>query len=129
MDVLPSMGTSTAWRNGLAGHINFNKKLKVLPLWSNSSRHKKVLGANQLANSLAEILPWLLHTLAGVPCLNPTEGSRLYLPASSSDCLDLCRSPQRDVKTVFQELGMKFLVLWKALGLLLKGCKLKPICA
>lgn len=37
---------------------------------------EKVLGANQLANSLAEILPWLPHILAGVPCLSPSEGSR-----------------------------------------------------
>lgn len=80
-------------------HTNFNKKCKVLPLWSNSSRHKKVLGANQLANSLAEILPWLLHIPPGVPS-SPSKGSRWYLPASSSDCLDLCRSPWRDVKTV-----------------------------
>lgn len=56
-------------------------------------------GANQLANSLAEILPWLPHIPPGVPS-SPSKGSRWYLPASSSDCLDLCRSPWRDVKTV-----------------------------
>lgn len=57
-------------------------------------------GANQLAKSLTEILPWLPQSLAGVSCLSPSEGSRWYLPARSSGCMDLCRSPWKDVKTV-----------------------------
>lgn len=99
---------------------NFNKKYKLLPLWSNSSRHKKVLGPTSWQRAWQKSFPGFPRAWLGRPAWVPVRGAGgTCLPAALAAwiCAD---HPGKMLKQSFQELDMKFFALWKGLRLLLK---------